>query len=294
MGEIAPECPRYEHEILAWEYDQRMSELAPGELEWYLTYGDRANGPILELACGSGRLLIPIARAGYEIDGVDISKAMLARLGSRIRLLDRKTQSRISLYRADMAEFRPKRHYAMALIGLNSLQYLETRESILSCIHRVFGLLKHGGFFLIMVQRVDLSGYLEDERVVIDWMGEPIVDEDRGLSVGSRFVSYLEPGSGRIVKERTYRIARKGTDSEIIQCVTYSPILTTSDYIEMLEEAGFIVRAYGGYDERPDYGASETICFVCQRRPLGRPNAYQCDVGEPYSVPSQCFGSSLA
>lgn len=269
MDEIASGCPRYEHEILAWEYDQRMSELAPGELEWYLAYADRANHPILELSCGSGRLLIPIARAGYEIDGVDISNAMLSRLDSKIRLLDRRAQSRISFYCVDMAEFRPKRKYAMAFIGLNSLQYLETRERIRSCLHRVFGFLEHGGFFLIMVQQVDLPRYLANERVAIDWIDEPIVDEDRGLSVGSRFVSYLEPGGARIVRERTYRW-RRGTTSDVVQCVTYSPILATFDYIEMLEEAGFTARAYGGYDERPGDGTSGTICFVCQKWPRGK------------------------
>ena len=62
---------RYTHEVLAWEYDQRNSTIAPGELAWYLKYATLGGGPILELACGSGRLLLPIAAAGYRVDGVD-------------------------------------------------------------------------------------------------------------------------------------------------------------------------------------------------------------------------------
>ncbi len=42
MGENISPCPRYGHEILAWEYDQRMYELTPGELEWYLKYAATA------------------------------------------------------------------------------------------------------------------------------------------------------------------------------------------------------------------------------------------------------------
>jgi 2-polyprenyl-3-methyl-5-hydroxy-6-metoxy-1,4-benzoquinol methylase len=64
-------CPRYEHEALAWEYDQRINELALGELDWYLRHAEVCQGPTLAPACGSGRLLLPIAQAGNDVDGVD-------------------------------------------------------------------------------------------------------------------------------------------------------------------------------------------------------------------------------
>ena len=68
MSLRSPWLTRYCHEALAWEYDYRH-KLAPGELEWYLKYARLTGGPILELACGAGRLLIPIAQAGYRIHG---------------------------------------------------------------------------------------------------------------------------------------------------------------------------------------------------------------------------------
>ena len=41
-------------------------------------YAQRTDGPLLELGCGTGRLLIPLARAGYAVTGVDLSPEMLA------------------------------------------------------------------------------------------------------------------------------------------------------------------------------------------------------------------------
>ena len=107
---------RYAHEILAWEYDYRNHAIAPGELEWYLTYVNEAGGALLELACGSGRLLIPIAKSGHEIDGVDNSTAMLMRLEERLGQLNAETKRRVRTYCADMAEFVPDRTYGMVFI----------------------------------------------------------------------------------------------------------------------------------------------------------------------------------
>ena len=267
--------PRYTDEVLAWEYDKRNSALAVGELEWYLKYAARAGDPILELACGSGRLLIPIAQAGYQIDGVDNAQAMLARLRSKTRHLDRAAQGRIRLFCRDMVQFTSQRRYAMVSIALNSLQYLETRDRIQTCFHRVGDLLGSDGFFLFMVQRPQVARYAQGARVVVDWMHEPLVNDQLGVSVGSKFVSYLEPGGQRIVKEREYRIRWHSGVLRTIKCVTRAPVLDVHHYLAMLGRAGFVARAFGGYSDLPADETSSALCFVCRK---GAPGTAQvCD-----------------
>ena len=51
----------------------------PGDLDLYLALADRAGGPILELAVGTGRLAVPLAEAGHRVTGVDLDPAMLDR-----------------------------------------------------------------------------------------------------------------------------------------------------------------------------------------------------------------------
>jgi len=50
-----------------------------------------------------------------------------------------------------------------------------------------------------------------------------------------------------------------------IECVSYAPVLSASDYVEMLERTGFRVKVYGGYDERPYDGAGNVICLVAEK-----------------------------
>jgi 2-polyprenyl-3-methyl-5-hydroxy-6-metoxy-1,4-benzoquinol methylase len=59
-------------------YDELIRSLALTDLPFYLEEAKRARGPVLELACGTGRLTIPIAQNGVEIVGLDQSASMLA------------------------------------------------------------------------------------------------------------------------------------------------------------------------------------------------------------------------
>jgi SAM-dependent methyltransferase len=48
------------------------------DLPLYRAFAEHSGGPILELGCGTGRLIVPLAEDGYDITGVDLSPAMLA------------------------------------------------------------------------------------------------------------------------------------------------------------------------------------------------------------------------
>lgn len=98
-------CLRYTNDILAWEYDQRNKQIDEHELEWYLKYAIKYKSRhILELACGSGRITIPFAEAGYSLDAIDISEAMINRL--RVNLTQDICNS-ITLICEDMLAFEP-------------------------------------------------------------------------------------------------------------------------------------------------------------------------------------------
>lgn len=261
--------PRYTDEILAWEYDQRNQNLAPGEIDWYLKYASQTGGPLLELACGSGRLLLPLARAGYEIDGVDNAAAMLARLQAKVAMLKPTVRQRVRTFCADMVDFEPHRQYALVLIGYNSLSYLMTQERIALCLRRVHQWLKEDGLLLFMVQRIDPTLYHSAPKVV-DWLAQPLVDAEHGMAVGSKFVTYLEPGGERLVKERTYHVTEPTGVLRVIQSVTYTPILTLADYLALVEAAGFVTQVFTGYTEQIANDAVPLLCFVCQKEnPVG-------------------------
>ena len=65
-----------DYDLIAPFYDIEHAHFDE-DVSLYLNFAELSGGPLLELACGSGRLLVPLAREGYELTGVDSSKSML-------------------------------------------------------------------------------------------------------------------------------------------------------------------------------------------------------------------------
>lgn len=90
-------------------YDVLCTGLTYG-LEFYVDLAREAKGPVLDIACGTGRILLPCAQAGVDIDGLDLYEGMLAPLRKKAAALGLSP----TLYQADMGDFRLPRRYARA------------------------------------------------------------------------------------------------------------------------------------------------------------------------------------
>src|SRR5215471_11280820 len=71
-------------------------------LDFYLELARSAGGPVLDLCCGTGRVLLPCLQAGLDVDGLDLSGALLARLREKAEKLGYRPQ----VYQANMTSFR--------------------------------------------------------------------------------------------------------------------------------------------------------------------------------------------
>ena len=71
--------------LLTEAYDLDKPEAPEVELERWMRYAQSADGPVLEVMCGSGRFLLPLAVAGIDIDGTDASVDMLAACATKCR-----------------------------------------------------------------------------------------------------------------------------------------------------------------------------------------------------------------
>ena len=67
-----------EYAAVAEFYDYIVPYLNREDLDFYVDMAKESGGPVLEVGCGTGRILIPIARAGIEVTGLDLSPSMLA------------------------------------------------------------------------------------------------------------------------------------------------------------------------------------------------------------------------
>lgn len=156
----------------------------PGDLDLYLALATRADGAILELGVGSGRLAVPLAEAGWSVTGVDLDPAMLARALTRAAQAGPEVARRLELIEADIAGFRlpgePAR-FRLALIALNSLMLLGDRATQAAAIATLAVHLEPGGMAVVDVwlpDADDLARY--DGRVILGYARE---DPETGRTV---------------------------------------------------------------------------------------------------------------
>ena len=126
------------YDVVARFYDLEFSE-RPEESKFYIEYAKKLGPPILELGCGTGKVLIPIAKSCVEIWGLDISEEMLNIARKKIKLLDKEIASRITLIKGDMRNFSLPKRFNLIIIPFASFHNLITTEDqkkALKCIYR--------------------------------------------------------------------------------------------------------------------------------------------------------------
>ncbi|MBT3222395.1 MAG: class I SAM-dependent methyltransferase [Proteobacteria bacterium] len=117
------------------------------DLDFYVQLARRARGPVLELGCGNGRVTLPIARAGVEIHGVDLSAEMLLDLRRKLHNESEAVRLRVRFCQADFAQVVSDRLYPLVLMPFNALHHLRDEGEVLDFFKHVVALLGRPGVF---------------------------------------------------------------------------------------------------------------------------------------------------
>ena len=115
------------------------------EIGWYAARLPRDAGTLLEAMSGSGRLLVPLLDAGFNVHGVDASEARLARCAARLAAAGRTTE----LFRQDITALNLPFRYAAAFIGYASFQRFVDRVAALDALLRLRAHLVEPGILLL-------------------------------------------------------------------------------------------------------------------------------------------------
>lgn len=113
-------------------YDIKYRNLTQ-DIPFWIDMARRYGDPVLELACGTGRISIPLAREGFRVTGIDISDSMISRAREKLRHEDLS----VEWVNADMRDFHLGKKYSLILLPFNSICHLlELRdlEGCLSCV----------------------------------------------------------------------------------------------------------------------------------------------------------------
>lgn len=127
-------------------YDHAYSRYKP-DVAFYVELATALGGPVLELGGGTGRVTIPIAKAGVPIVSVDLMESMLDQARVRVAKLPRAVRDRIELRQGDLRTLELGRRFALVISPFNVFMHLYTRSDIEAALATVHAHCAPGGRF---------------------------------------------------------------------------------------------------------------------------------------------------
>jgi SAM-dependent methyltransferase len=128
-------------------YDEAFGITGEKEAEWYLSKARAFGGPVLDLACGTGRMALLLARAGFEVTGIDSSPGMLNQFGRRLAAEPLETRQRVRLGNQRMRGFSLERRFN-TIICCDAFFHNVTVEEEMDCLGCVARHLSSTGRFV--------------------------------------------------------------------------------------------------------------------------------------------------
>jgi SAM-dependent methyltransferase len=220
-------------------------------------------GSMLELGCGTGRIAIPLGKAGAPIIGIDRSDAMLAR--ARRRVVRGKLTRRVKLVRGDIRYLPfPPQSFDAVIAPYGVLQSLLRERDLAATLTAVHGAVRPGGTFGIELV-ADLPSWEEYRKRISlrGWKGRR----------GGAHVTLVET----VRQDRARRLTifdqefteRRGRQRRISRFALTFRTLTVPQMVRRLEKAGFEITALLGDYRGGPWDPRAEVWMILARRPVG-------------------------
>ncbi|MGZ5441512.1 MAG: class I SAM-dependent methyltransferase [Thermoanaerobaculia bacterium] len=239
-----------------------LHEFLTEDVRLYQAVFEDRKRSLLELGCGTGRVLFPLLKDGFSVTGLDLSSSALEVSRRKRAELEEPDRSRCRLVRADMRNYALDRRFAAAVIPFNTFLYMLTPADQLACLRRIHEHLEPGGSLVIdvfnprPVQKSrqpgqlfhELSRYLEEKQTILSYFSSYVLAD--GLFYWSRFFEEIDP-AGRVEKHFVMMV---------IKC------LYEDELRQLAEQSGFEVEAvWGDYGRGPSSADSPNL-ILCLRK----------------------------
>ncbi len=262
-------------EPLVWHYGlmaERWGEAitdAP-EVPFYLREIEARGGPVLDVACGSGRVLLPLLSAGVDVDGCDISQDMLDQCSAN----GRKLGLTPTLYAQPMDTFDIPRRYRTIYI-CDSFGLAGSRERDLSTLRRCYEHLEEGGALLINLEAEYNSPdawlrWLPEGRQALpeEWRPDPstrVASDGTEHRAQFRMID-VDPLDQTYTREVRLEKGTPGETAVSEQYMLRENIYLKQEVVLMLRVAGFReVTVRGNWSDEPATADHEDLIFTALR-----------------------------
>ena len=254
-----------ENPFLAEFYDRQYA--ARPDIDFWIEEAQASGGPVLEVACGTGRVLIPTARAGIEIAGLDLSPAMLALCRKTLEKEPKEVQARVRLFEGDMRHFHIGGEFALATTPFRPFQHILEVEDQISCLRSIREHLAEGGRLVLDLFNPDLNRLVDTKYLKHQEM-EPEFDMPDGRKVVRAGRNISRNLADQIVEvELAHYVTHPDGREEVLSQQFRLRYFFRYEVEHLLARAGFHVeQLYGDYDKCL-FGAKEPgeMIFVARK-----------------------------
>ncbi len=249
-----------------WEfYDDFYADV--DDVDFYSALARRARGPVLELMCGTGRVLVPLARAGFDVTGIDANEKMLEAARSKLEKEPPGVRKRATLVKADVRDFNLGGKFGLAILAFSSVNHLLSPgdgDRAMACIKRH---LSDSGLLAVA------SFIPHDEKLHSEKL-----DKEVGLANGDLLIRYstlaVDAGTGLMNVRYRWEIERGGRIVRESASAFDLRLLRPNQLKALLEGAGLqLVERYGGYRGEPLDPKGDIVVFVARPRMVWKENA---------------------
>ena len=259
------ESSSYDIDARYYDAAYEAKEDVGADIGFYRGLAVASGGPVLEVACGTGRVLLEIARAGVPIEGLDRSRPLLAILHRKLETLPDDVRKRVTVHEGDMRSFSLGRRFPLVIVPFRPLQHLHTVEDQISTFDRLRRHVAAGGrlAFDVFFPRYDLLEDVDREEMDLEFP-DP---EDPSLTVRRFFRrTRLDRVNQFFDGEFTYRTYR---GKELVR-EEKSPLRMTyytyPHLLLLLERSGLEVEAEYGSFEKEGLDVRKDIVIVARER----------------------------
>jgi SAM-dependent methyltransferase len=242
------------YNVVAEFYDYVVPYRNRSDVDFFVGLAVESKGSVLEIGCGTGRVLIPTARAGIEIVGLDNSPAMLAVCTEKLKREPQEVQARVRLVQRDMRSFDLKQKFALITTPFRPFQHLVEVEDQLSCLTSIRGHLEKESKLILDLFNPDLRRLAHfAENPEPRWEEEP----EFTMPDGRRVIRRIKVTSGHLLDqtldlELHHDITHPDGRQERLSQYFRTRYFFRFEIEHLLARAGFRVEnVYAGYDRSP-------------------------------------------
>lgn len=235
-------------------YDQRFQDLTQ-DIPFWIRQAKKYGDTVLELACGTGRIAMPLAREGFLVTGIDISDSMLA----EARRKSSREGTVVEWIQADIRNFELRKKFSLVIFPFTTICHLLDLEDLEACFSCTRRHLRPSGRFIIDVFNPRLDILLRNPEGRYSHSKYPDPDSRGTITVTENNVYDTSSQINRIklfykFPERTEEVV------EELNMRIYFP----QELDALLKYNGFRIEAkFGNYDERPFTSEAPKQLIVC-------------------------------